>query len=169
MSVAVRTPVDDPAAWRGYKIAHRDDWVITLDEIQLAELDPALDAVETQGIGALDIRQETFHFDARGQRPDGDRCQIIPIYSFERGAIPEESGMALEFYLEQGDTLIASNHVVLHERSAYTDHTSSGPPRHMLRLWLSIPNGRPLPEHYANTREFRYTYERRVAGRPDAG
>ena len=73
--------------------------------------------------------------------------------------------MALEFYLEQGDTLIASNHVVLHGRSAFSDEPSSAPPRHMLRLWLTIANGRPLPAHYADTREFRYTYERRVVGR----
>ncbi len=145
------------------------------------------------------VLQAPFHFDARGQHPDGDRCEVIPVYSFKKGAIsviakvsyilsaqrfedvprlspeqrealelfesiPEEPGMALEFHLEQGDILIASNHVVLHGRTAYTDDASSGPPRHMLRLWLTIPNGRPLPAHYANTREFRYTYERRERG-----
>lgn len=149
------------------------------------------------------VLQEPFHFDARGQHPDGDRCQVIPVYSFANGAIsviaklsyilsaqrfedvprlsreqrealelfesiPEEPGMALEFFLEQGDTLMASNHVVLHGRTAYNDDLASGPSRHMLRLWLTIPNGRPLPGHYANTREFRYTYERRITGRPNA-
>jgi hypothetical protein len=333
--------VTDPAAWRGEDMARHRDWVITLDEARVAELDAALDAVEAKGIDAADIRredfplpgfsglreailgaleggrgfvllrglpverwgearsrralfgigtqlgwaepqdgagnrihdvrdigrkfgsddsiryfqtnqaiefhndgadtfalcclhagrsgglsrlvsavelfneiarrrpdlaavlQEPFHFDARGQHPDGNRCQVIPVYTFAEGAIsivaksnyiysaqrfedvprlsdaqrealdllaaiPEEPGMALEFRLEAGDTLIASNHVTLHGRTAFTDESAIAPPRHMLRLWLTIPNGRPLPAHYADTREFRYTYERRVAQRPDA-
>lgn len=340
MSATVRTPINDPAAWRGEDLARRNDWIMTLDDPLLAELDAALDQVEMRGIDALDIRQkdfslpgfratrdailgalegglgfilirglpverwgevrsrralfglgthlgwaepqdgagnrlhdvrdigrkfgsddkiryfqtnqridfhndgadmfalcclhsghsgglsrlvsavelfneiarrrpevaavlqEPFHFDARGQHPDGDRCQVIPVYAFERNAmsiiakmeyihsaqrfddvprlskmqeeaielfnsIAEEPGMALEFHLEQGDTLMASNHVVLHGRTAFADEPTSAPARHMLRLWLTIPNGRPLPRHYADTREFRYTYQRRVAGRED--
>jgi hypothetical protein len=341
MSAVVRTPVDDPAAWRGEDLAARNDWVISFDTALIAELDAALDQVEARGIEALDIRkedfplprfsamrdsilsalegglgfvlmrglpmahwdearsrrvlyglgthlgwaepqdgagnrlhdvrdigrefgsddniryfqtshaikfhndgadmfalcclhagrsgglsrlvsavelfneiarrrpdlaevlQQPFHFDARGQHPGGDRCQVIPIYSFERDAIsiisktdyiysaqrfdgvprlsaaqqealellksiPEEPGMTLEFHLQQGDTLIASNHVALHGRTAFTDEPSSAPPRHMLRLWLTIPNGRPLPPHYADTREFRYTYQRRISAQPNS-
>ena len=36
--------------------------------------------------------------------------------------------------------------------------------RHMLRLWLTIPNGRPLPPHYADTREYAQTYRQRMPG-----
>ena len=77
-------------------------------------------------------------------------------------SIPDEPGMALEFTLEPGDVLFASNHVTLHWRTAFTDESQQAP-RHMLRLWLTVPNGRALPAHYADTREFRYTYRRRVA------
>ena len=339
MSALVRTPVADPAAWRGEELAARDDWVTTLDPPLIAELDAALDQVESRGIDTLEIRkedfplpgfsavrdsilgalegglgfvllrglpverwdearsrralfglgthlgwaepqdgagnllhdvrdigrkfgsddkiryfqtsqsisfhndgadmfalcclhagrsgglsrlvsavelfneiarrrpdlaevlQQPFHFDARGQHPKGDRCQVIPVFAFERDAlsiilkveyifsaqrfddvprlsaaqlealellksIPEEPGMALEFFLQPGDTLIASNHVALHGRTAFADEPSNAPPRHMLRLWLTIPNGRPLPPHYADTREFCYTWQRRVAGSP---
>lgn len=31
--------------------------------------------------------QEPFHFDARGQRPDGKRCQVHPIYSYHAGRL----------------------------------------------------------------------------------
>jgi hypothetical protein len=31
----------------------------------------------------------------------------------------------------------------------------------MLRLWLTIPNGRVLPPHFEDTREFRSVFERR--------
>jgi hypothetical protein len=60
MSAVVRTPVDDPAAWRGEDLAVRDDWVISLDPPLIAELDAALDQVEAGGIDALDIRKEDF-------------------------------------------------------------------------------------------------------------
>ena len=79
-------------------------------------------------------------------------------------SIPDEPGMALEFTLEPGDVLVASNHVTLHGRTAFTD-ASPESPRHMLRLWLTIPNGRALPGHYADTREFRFTWRRRLKRR----
>jgi len=31
----------------------------------------------------------------------------------------------------------------------------------MMRLWLSLPNGRPLPPIFDSTREFHYSYARR--------
>lgn len=80
-------------------------------------------------------------------------------------AIPEEPGMALEFDLAPGDVLIASNHVTLHGRTAFSDDAAPGQHRHMLRLWLTIANGRALPPHYADTREFCTTWARRVAPR----
>ena len=72
-------------------------------------------------------------------------------------------GMALEFDPQPGDVIVASNHVVLHGRTAYVDDDNAGQNRHMLRLWLTIPNGRPLPPHYAQTREFGPSYARRMA------
>jgi len=142
--------------------------------------------------------QQDFHFDARGQHPDGARCQVHPVYSHHAGklnvllktayihsaqrfpevprlserqtealselnALMEEDGMALEFDPQPGDVIVASNHVVLHGRTAYVDDNNAGQNRHMLRLWLTIPNGRPLPPHYAQTREFGPSYARRMA------
>lgn len=147
------------------------------------------------------VLQEDFHVDARGQRTDGARCQVHPVYSYtERqlsillkrayiesaqrfddvprltaaqtealallAAVMEEPGMALEFDLLPGDILMASNHTILHGRTAFEDDVAAGTEgegRHMLRLWLTLPNGRPLPRHYADTREFAYSYERRMS------
>ena len=144
------------------------------------------------------VLQNNFYVDARGQRSDGARCQVIPIYAFADGQISillklqyiysaqrfdevprltdtqlealelltqviNEPEMALEFTLEPGDMLVASNHVTLHGRTAYHDDAPANDGgRHMLRLWLTIPNGRALPAHYAHTREFASTYARRV-------
>ena len=69
--------------------------------------------------------------------------------------------LALEFVMRPGDILIANNYDVLHARSAFEDDASPDRGRHMLRLWMTIPNGRPLPPVFASTREFHHSYTRR--------
>ena len=145
------------------------------------------------------VLQENFWMDARGQRPDGARCQVLPIYTrhgdhlsillkpeyiysaqrFDEvprlrdaqrealelfHAITREPGVALEFDLRPGDVLLASNHTIMHGRTEFTDVPEPEHRRHMLRLWLTIPNGRPLPPHYADTREYAQTYRQRMPG-----
>ncbi len=41
------------------------------------------------------------------------------------------------------------NHQTLHSRTAYEDYPEPERRRHLLRLWLSPPNGRPLPPGFA--------------------
>lgn len=55
----------------------------------------------------------------------------------------------LEMQLEPGDIQFVHNHTVLHARTAYDDHSDPARKRHLLRLWLSPPNGRPLPAVFA--------------------
>ena len=43
--------------------------------------------------------------------------------------------------LEVGDIQFLSNAHVFHARTAYTDHTPPRPRRHLMRLWLSTPEG----------------------------
>ena len=69
--------------------------------------------------------------------------------------------LAFEFSAAPGDVLVCSNYDVLHARSAYRDD-APGAPRHMMRIWLSHPHGRPLPEVFATTREFVHSYRRRA-------
>ena len=71
-------------------------------------------------------------------------------------------GIALEFDLRHGDVLLASNHTIMHGRTEFEDLPDPARRRHMLRLWLTIPNGRPLPPHYADTREYAQTYRQRM-------
>ena len=143
------------------------------------------------------VLQEDFWVDARGQRADGARCQVLPVYTWHAGhlsillkaeyiysaqrfddvprltgrqvealelfhRITEEPGMALALELRPGDVLLASNHTVVHGRTAFEDRPDPADRRHLLRLWLTIPNGRPLPPHYADTREYAETYRQRM-------
>ena len=38
------------------------------------------------------------------------------------------------------------NHALLHDRTAFRDWPDVSQKRHLLRLWLSVPGDRPLPE-----------------------
>jgi len=70
--------------------------------------------------------------------------------------------MHLSFAMEPGDIQIGNNYSILHSRTKYNDHPEPARKRHLLRVWLSLRDGRPLPEVFEKTREFGPTYARRV-------
>jgi hypothetical protein len=41
-----------------------------------------------------------------------------------------------------------NNHVIYHARTPYEDDPALGRDRLLFRLWLSVPNSRPLPEGF---------------------
>ncbi len=47
--------------------------------------------------------------------------------------------------LKPGDMQFVYNHSQLHDRTGFLDWPDSSKRRHMMRLWLSIENDRPLP------------------------
>jgi len=51
--------------------------------------------------------------------------------------------------LQPGDMQFVHNHTILHDRTAFEDFPEPDRKRHLLRLWLAPPHGRPLPEVYA--------------------
>lgn len=51
--------------------------------------------------------------------------------------IAESPDVHLEMELAPGDVQLVSNHFVVHARTAYVDDPTA--PRHLLRLWLSLP------------------------------
>jgi hypothetical protein len=58
------------------------------------------------------------------------------------------------YEMESGQIAIGLNHVTLHARDSYEDFDNLDDRRHMVRLWLGLPNGPSLPDHYRDTREF---------------
>ena len=48
--------------------------------------------------------------------------------------------------LQPGDMQFVYNHALLHDRTGFRDWPDAHKQRHLLRLWLSIPGDRPLPE-----------------------
>jgi hypothetical protein len=53
--------------------------------------------------------------------------------------------LCFEMTLEPGDLQLINSHVTYHGRTPFEDDASSGNDRLLLRLWLSMPNNRPLP------------------------
>lgn len=51
--------------------------------------------------------------------------------------------------LEAGDMQFVHNHTLLHDRTAFEDWQEPTRKRHLLRLWLSSPQARPLPAVWA--------------------
>lgn len=54
----------------------------------------------------------------------------------------------LEMDFEPGDIQYLHNHQILHARTTYEDHPDPAKKRHLIRLWLSAHNPRPLPTAY---------------------
>ena len=56
----VTTPLEDPAAWRGDRMAERSDWIVTLDEPMVSELESAVGAVVARGIALFEVTRDDF-------------------------------------------------------------------------------------------------------------
>ena len=50
--------------------------------------------------------------------------------------------------MEPGDLQLLNSHVTYHARSPYQDADVEDSDRLLLRLWLAMPNSRPLPEGF---------------------
>jgi hypothetical protein len=59
-------------------------------------------------------------------------------------ALAEE--LSFEMTLAPGDLQLLNSHVTYHGRTPFEDDAASGHSRLLLRLWLSMPNSRALPE-----------------------
>lgn len=59
------------------------------------------------------------------------------------------SELAFQMTLEPGDLQLINSHVTYHGRTPFEDDASTGRDRLLLRLWLSMPGSRALPEDHA--------------------
>lgn len=50
---------------------------------------------------------------------------------------------------EPGDMQFLHNHQILHDRTEFEDWPAPERRRHLLRLWLCPPDGRPLPPGFS--------------------
>lgn len=72
---------------------------------------------------------------------DRDGRELLDLYD----AVLREPGASLDMDLAPGDLQLLSNHTIVHGRTGYEDHDDPTRKRHLLRLWLSLAEERPLP------------------------
>ncbi len=60
-----------------------------------------------------------------------------------------DPNLHLPMMLEKGDMQFVYNHNMLHDRTGFEDFRALNKRRHLLRLWLSVPGDRALPEEFA--------------------
>ncbi|MCA9248145.1 MAG: TauD/TfdA family dioxygenase [Planctomycetales bacterium] len=59
-------------------------------------------------------------------------------------AVADEPGMHVRIRQQPGDMLLLNNWVTFHRRTEFEDFAAPEERRHILRIWLSVPNSRPL-------------------------
>lgn len=70
--------------------------------------------------------------------------QIEAMDAIDTLASSEEFHFSTMF--QPGDLQFLNNHVILHSRTAFEDYNEEDRRRHLLRIWLSVKNSRPLNE-----------------------
>ena len=63
--------------------------------------------------------------------------------------ICERSELQLRFTMKRGEILLLNNWILLHRRTAFEDFSDPDHKRHLLRVWLSMPNSRPIDPSFA--------------------
>lgn len=63
-------------------------------------------------------------------------------------SVCERKELQTRLTLRRGDILFLNNWTTLHRRTAFEDYNEPKQKRHLLRIWLSMPNSRPLDESF---------------------
>ena len=61
-------------------------------------------------------------------------------------ALANDERFKLKMHFHPGDIQLINNFQILHSRSEYEDWPEADRRRHLLRVWLSVPGGKPLPD-----------------------
>jgi len=62
--------------------------------------------------------------------------------------ICERPSIQQRFTMQKGELLLLNNWILLHRRTAFEDYLEQHKKRHLLRIWLSVPNSRPIDEAF---------------------
>ena len=138
-----------PALYRGYPLAS--------DEARFSSKAVTDDPVPVFGSvdGVLSCCYEPSHIRnaaaARGVALPADLAEALEYFD----AVAWRDDLALRFLLEPGEIMLWHNWTNLHSRTSFEDDPAH--PRLLLRLWLSVPGGRPVDPGFLIRAQ---TYER---------
>lgn len=90
------------------------------------------------------------YIESSQRHPDAPRLTPLHVEALDLlDALAEDPDLHLDMEFRPGDVQLLHNHTIFHDRTAFEDWPEPERKRHLLRLWLCPPNGRPLPERYA--------------------
>ncbi|MEU1784825.1 TauD/TfdA family dioxygenase [Streptomyces sparsogenes] len=96
--------------------------------------------------GKLSMRYHRTYLESAQRFPDVPRLAPADVELFDLvDELAESPGLRLDIDFEVGDLLLLNNHAVLHSRTEYEDFDEPELKRHVLRLWLTLRQGRELP------------------------
>lgn len=108
---------------------------------------PILD--ETQGYFAFRTNRKNI------TAAQNDFAQVPRLSEAQREALDVLNQLQVDprlcysMQLDQGDLQLLNNYVVVHSRTDFEDWPEPQRKRHLLRLWLTIPQSQPLPPQWA--------------------
>jgi hypothetical protein len=78
-----------------------------------------------------------------GERYAPTPLQVEALEKVQEIANRPELMLSMEF--EEGDIQLINNHMTLHARTAYEDFDEPHLQRHLLRMWIAVPDGKRRP------------------------
>ena len=100
--------------------------------------------------GRLSVLYSRLHIGSSQRFPEAPRLLPEDFEALDMFVgLADDPELRLDMSFMPGDVQILHNHTILHARSAYEDWSDVERKRHLLRLWLCPPDGRPLPPIFA--------------------
>lgn len=101
--------------------------------------------------GYLTVFYQRQYIDSAQRFEDAPRLTPLHVEALDMfDKLANDPKLYLSMELEPGDMQFVYNHALLHDRTGFQDWDNPAEKRHLLRLWLSIPGDRPLPEVFAS-------------------
>jgi hypothetical protein len=86
------------------------------------------------------------YIDSAQRFPDAPRLTPVHVEALDLfDALANDPALHFGMRLQPGDMQFVYNHALLHDRTGFRDWPVASQKRHLLRLWLSMENDRPLP------------------------
>lgn len=97
--------------------------------------------------GHLSVFYQRQYIESAQRFEDAPRLTDAHIEALDLfDSLANDPELHLSMQLQPGDMQFVYNHGQLHDRTGFTDWPDPENRRHLLRLWLSMPNDRPLPD-----------------------
>ncbi|MGB0412417.1 MAG: TauD/TfdA family dioxygenase [Pikeienuella sp.] len=100
--------------------------------------------------GKLTVFYQRQYIDSAQRFPEAMRLTDDHVAALDMfDAIANDPDMHVRMRLAPGDMQFVYNHAHLHDRTGFVDWNKAEGRRHLLRLWLSLPDDRELPPVFA--------------------